>query len=109
MSVFAMTTDEVMTTNIRDSNAKFATNFVAVLINSKMKIDNFASNLINFDFNFIDFNFSNTYHDAKSISQFVSKTSNSINEQVLSINITIYDDSLTRNKLTEVASNYFEL
>ena len=104
-----MTIDATMTTKIESSNAKFAINFVAILINSKMKFDNFVSNLINFDFNFIDFNFSNMYHDAKFISQFVSKTNNSINEQILSIDITIYDDSLTRNKLTEIASNYFEL
>ena len=109
MSVSVMTIDATMTINIKNSNAKFATNLVAILINSEMKIDNFASNLINFDFNFIDFNFFNTYHDAKSISQFVSETSNSINEQILFIDITIYDDFLTRNKLTEVASNYLEL
>ena len=109
MDVSAMAVGATMAASIESSNAKFATNFVAVLINLEMEIDNFASNLINFDFNFIDFSFSNTYHDAESISQFVSETSNSINEQILSIDITIYGDSLTRNKLTEVVSSYPEL
>ena len=91
MNVSTMIVDATMTINTEDSTAKFATNFVAISINSI----NFETEIINFAVNFL----SSSYHIGE----------NQFSKQILSSKITVYDDFETRDKLFSVADNYSNL
>ena len=91
MNVSTIIADAIMTTNIENSTAKFATNFVAISINSA----NFEAKIINFAANFL--------------SSFYHVDENQLSKQILFSKITIYDDFETRDKLFSVIDSYSDL
>ena len=91
MNVSTIIADAIMTTSIENSTAKFATNFVAISINSA----NFEAKIINFAANFL--------------SSFYHVDENQFSKQSLFSKITIYDDFKTRDKFFNVIDNYSDL
>ena len=109
MNVFAMIVDAIMTTSIKNSTTKFATNFVAIsinFVNFETKINNFVANSFEIN-NFVanSFDFSNF---AANFLSFAYQM-NQFSKQILLSKITIYDDFNVRDKLVNVIDNYSNL